>query len=49
MKASELIEELKKAIEEYGDLEVETDCGDTFMDYSPDSVRISSDGKKINI
>lgn len=49
MKASELIEELKKAIEEYGDLEVETDCGDSFMDYSPDEVCKSPDREIILI
>lgn len=49
MKASELIEVLKKAIEEYGDLEVETSCGDQFLDYNPDDVCISSDKKRIQL
>ena len=49
MKASELIEKLKKAIEKYGDLEVETDCGDPFMDYYPDCVCISTNNKIIRL
>ena len=49
MKASELIEVLKKAIEKYGDLEVEVVCGDPFLDYYPDDVCISSDNKRIEL
>ena len=49
MKASELIKELEKAIEKYGDLEVEAVCGDPFLDYYPDDVCISSDNKRIEL
>jgi hypothetical protein len=47
MKASELIEALKKSIDAYGDLEVETHCEDPFMDYSPEGVCISTNKKTI--
>ena len=47
MKTSELIELLEKAIEKYGDLEIETNCEDPFMDYSPKGVCISTNKKTL--